>query len=172
MVTKYPIFFTVVSVTSTVPSPCPITVARRVAYMSWSRRVHGVVCEMRHGPERSAAGACVGGCCERGSVVVVWMFFAMECRCFRFVIIACRLPYVRVDVVPILFGFVMIVTVRDRLMTRTEPAFRASLIKYKWFTALTVLFSAEARRRGGFYRGKKKLFSERRDVFSNYKPTV
>ena len=80
--------------------------------------------------------------------------FAMECRGFRFVIIACRLPYVRVDGVPILFGVVIIVTVCDRLMTRTEPAFRASLIKYKWFTALTVLFSAEARRRGGFYRGR------------------
>ena len=120
--------------------------------------------------DASAAGSCVGCCCERGSVVVVWMFFAMECRCFRFR--DDRLwfyPVCESTSFRFYFVVVMIVTVRDRPMTRTEPAFGASLIKYRWFTALTVLFSAEARRRGGFYRGKKKLFSERRAVFSDYK---
>ena len=168
MVTKYPIFFH--RRFGHVDRPCPITVSRRVADVSWARRVHGV--EMRHGSV-SAAGSCVGCCCERGSVVVVWMFFAMECRRFRFR--DDRLwfyPVCESTSFRFYFVVVMIVTVRDRPMTRTEPAFGASLIKYRWFTALTVLFSAEARRRGGFYRGKKKLFSERRAVFSDYKPTV
>ena len=79
MVTKYPIFFH--RRFGHVDRPCPITVSRRVADVSWARRVHGV--EMRHGSV-SAAGSCVGCCCERGWVVVVWMFFAMECRRFRF----------------------------------------------------------------------------------------